>query len=266
MGDTYTHGHHASVLRSHSWRTIANSAAYLESELKGGRTLLDVGCGPGTITNEFAERLAPAPVTGLDVSAEIVDQANVKARSTGIANVSYEVGDGYELRFDDDTFDIVHAHQVLQHVSDPVAMLRELGRVCRAGGTVAVRDADYAAMSWYPELPGLDAWMATYRAVAHRNGADPDAARKLLRWAHEAGFETITPSATVWCFATDADRDWWGGLWAERVRSSSLATQAVEYGIASAEDLDGYASAFNSWMSDPDSWFLVPNGELLISV
>jgi len=266
MADTYTHGHHASVLRSHNWRTIENSAAYLEPELQAGRTLLDVGCGPGTITNEFAGRLAPGAVIGLDVAADVVAQAASTAADAKIANVTYEVGDAYALRFDDDSFDIVHAHQVLQHVSDPVALLRELGRVCRPGGTIAVRDADYAAMSWYPELPALDAWMATYRAVAHHNDADPDAARKLLGWAHAAGYESITPSATVWCFATDADRQWWGGLWADRVRSSSLATQAVDYGIATTADLDAYAAAFNEWTADPDSWFLVPNGELLITV
>ena len=53
----YTHGHHESVLKSHTWRTIGNSAAYLEPQLAAGLSLLDVGCGPGTITVEFADRL-----------------------------------------------------------------------------------------------------------------------------------------------------------------------------------------------------------------
>lgn len=266
MKDTYTHGHHASVLRSHTWRTIDNSAAYLRAELVAGRSLLDVGCGPGTITTEFAERLAPGEVVGVDVGESVIEQARASAADAGLDNLRFEAGDGYGLSFADDSFDIVHAHQVLQHVSDPVALLRECGRVCRPGGVVAVRDADYAAMSWFPELPGLDAWMDTYRAVAHRNDADPDAARKLLGWAHRAGFESVTPSATVWCFATDEDRQWWGGLWADRVRSSSLAEQAVAYGIATEDELRSYAEAFTAWASDPDSWFLVPNGELLIRI
>ena len=65
MGDTYTHGHHESVLRSHTWRTLENSAAYLIDELQPGRSLLDIGCGPGTITLDFAARLAPGVVTGI---------------------------------------------------------------------------------------------------------------------------------------------------------------------------------------------------------
>lgn len=264
MADTYTHGHHESVLRSHSWRTIENSAAYLEPELTSGRSMLDVGCGPGTITIEFAQRLVPGEVIGVDLSASVIDQATANAAQSDATNLTFEVGDAYNLRFGDDTFDIVHAHQVLQHVSDPVGLLRELGRVCKPGGIVAVRDADYAAMSWYPEPPALDAWMATYRAVAHHNDADPDAARKLLSWAHAAGLENVTPSATVWCFANETDRMWWGGLWADRVRASSLAEQAVSYGIATEADLDSYAEAFDEWMVHPHAWFLVPNGELLI--
>lgn len=261
VNDTYTHGHHESVLRSHQWRTIANSAAYLEPFLVPGRTLLDVGCGPGTITVEFADRLAPGEVIGTDLGADVVEQA--AATIGDRTNVGFEVGDGYRLSYDDDSFDIVHAHQVLQHVTDPVGMLRELNRVCKPGGVIAVRDADYAAMSWYPELPALDGWMQTYRSVARHNGADPDAARKLLSWASAAGLSDVTPSATVWCFATEADRQWWGGLWADRVRESSMATQAIDYGFANRDDLERYAAAFAEWTQHPDSWFLVPNGELL---
>jgi len=72
----YTHGHHESVLKSHTWRTIANSAAYLQSQLSPGLSLLDVGCGPGTITVEFADRLAPGRVVGVDAAAEVIAKAS----------------------------------------------------------------------------------------------------------------------------------------------------------------------------------------------
>ena len=76
--EKYTHGHHESVLKSHTWRTIENSAAYLESRLQPGLSLLDVGCGPGTITVEFADRLAPGRVVGLDASAEVIARASAE--------------------------------------------------------------------------------------------------------------------------------------------------------------------------------------------
>ena len=67
---TYTHGHAESVLRSHRWRTAENSAAYLLPLLRPGLDLLDVGCGPGTLTADLATRVAPGRVLGLDASAD----------------------------------------------------------------------------------------------------------------------------------------------------------------------------------------------------
>src|ERR1041384_3403093 len=71
----YTHGHPEAVLRSHRWRTAENSAAYLLPRLRPGASLLDIGCGPGTITADFAARVAPGSVVGLDVSADVVAAA-----------------------------------------------------------------------------------------------------------------------------------------------------------------------------------------------
>ena len=67
--ETYTHGHAESVLRSHRWRTVDNSAAYLAGHLIPGAEVLDVGCGPGTITIDIARRVAPGRVVGIDAAA-----------------------------------------------------------------------------------------------------------------------------------------------------------------------------------------------------
>ncbi|KOG85322.1 ubiquinone biosynthesis methyltransferase UbiE, partial [Streptomyces varsoviensis] len=162
----YTHGHHESVLRSHTWRTAANSAAYLLGSLKPDMRVLDVGCGPGTITADLAELVPRGSVTGLEAAPGVLEQARAVARERGLDNVDFTVGDVHELAFPDDSFSVVHAHQVLQHVGDPVRALAEMRRVCAPGGIVAVRDADYAAMTWYPQPPALDRWLALYRRVA----------------------------------------------------------------------------------------------------
>jgi len=261
--DRYTHGHHQSVLASHKARTAENSAAYLVPYLKPGLRVLDVGCGPGTISTDFARMVSPGEVVALDRSQEIVAQAAELAFQEGIHNLTATVGDVYHLDYPSDSFDVTHAHQVLQHLSDPVAALREMARVTKPGGTIAVRDADYAAMAWYPADERLDTWQSVYHAVAHANDAEPDAARHLLSWARQAGLNNIRPLASVWCWADDATRQWWGGLWAERVQHSALAEQALEGGFASSATLAEIADAFREWSSNPDGWFTVLNGELL---
>src|SRR5262249_31556758 len=121
----YTHGHHESVLRSHQRRTAEDSAAYLLPHLEPGSSVLDIGCGPGTITADLAERVAPGEVRAVDQSADVLDVARAEAERRNLANVSFATADVHQLDFPDDTFDVVHAHQVLQHVADPVQALRE---------------------------------------------------------------------------------------------------------------------------------------------
>src|SRR5262245_46318599 len=118
---TYTHGHHESVLRSHTWRTVATSAAYLAPHLQSPISVLDIGCGPGTITADIGRRVAPGRVLGIDASAAVIEAA--RRNAGGGPNVEFSVGDLYALGMDDHTFDVVHAHQVLQHLPDPVHAL-----------------------------------------------------------------------------------------------------------------------------------------------
>ena len=259
----YTHGHHESVLRSHRWRTAANSAAYLIGELRPGLSVLDVGCGPGTITADLAALVAPARVTAVDTTEEILGQAADTASERGLSNVEFAVADVHDLEFPDDSFDVVHAHQVLQHVGDPVQALREMRRVCRPGGIVAARDSDYAAMSWFPESPVMDAWQQLYGRVARANGGEPDAGRRLLSWAREAGFTDITPTAASWCFATPESREWWSSLWADRTVGSVYAKLAVDGGHATPEELTAISDAWHTWGEQGDGWFMVPHGEIL---
>src|SRR5579864_8045838 len=165
---TYTHGHHESVLRSHKWRTVDNSAAYLAPRLTPGTSVLDLGCGPGTISADMGRRVAPGRVLGIDASAAVINDAQHSAGAG--PNVEFAVGDLYGLDIPNDSFDIVHAHQVLQHVPDPVGALREMKRLCKPGGLVAARDGDFGGFRWYPDEPAIDRWLQLYREIARRNG------------------------------------------------------------------------------------------------
>ncbi|HET9519366.1 MAG TPA: methyltransferase domain-containing protein [Actinoplanes sp.] len=262
----YTHGHHESVLRSHRWRTAENSAAYLLAHLRPGHRLLDIGCGPGTITADLAGRVSPGRVTALETTDAALDLARAEIAARGLDSVDFAVGDVHALDFPDDSFDVVHAHQVLQHVGDPVTALREMARVCRPGGVVAVRDSDYAAFTWFPQLPELDSWLELYQRVARGNGGEPDAGRRLLAWAHAAGLTDVTATASVWCFADAEDRDWWGGMWQERILKSDMAATALDTGAATPAELQAISDAWRRWADDPDGWMAILHGELICRV
>ncbi|HWU21347.1 MAG TPA: methyltransferase domain-containing protein [Nocardioides sp.] len=261
---TYTHGHHESVLRSHRWRTAENSAAYLLPHLRPTDTLLDVGSGPGTITADLAGHVASATAT--EVGPAELELARTTAAERGIANIAFAEADVDALQFDDDTFDVVHAHQVLQHVGDPVQALREMARVTKPGGLVAARDSDYAAFCWFPRIPELDEWMTLYQAAARANGGEPDAGRRLLSWAHAAGLEDVTATSSTWCYATPADREWWGGMWEKRILESAMATQVLGSGLAARADLERISAGWRRWVEEPDGWLSILHGEILVRV
>ena len=166
------------MLRSHRTRTAENSAAYLLPYLRAGLSLLDIGSGPGTITVDLAERVAPGPVTAVEVTEAALAVTRAEFERRGCTSARLVTGDIHDLPFPSGSFDVVHAHQVLQHVADPVAALREMVRVCRPGGVVAVRDGDYSGFTWYPELPGLDRWRELYESAARANGGEPNAGRR----------------------------------------------------------------------------------------
>lgn len=264
MSGRYTHGHESATLASHGTRTAATSAAYLLPELAPGDVVLDVGCGPGTITLDLAAAVAPGRVVGIEPVAAPLEAARAEARRRGDTTTRFETADVTALPHADDSFDVVHAHQVLQHLVDPVGALREMARVCRPGGVVAVRDADYAAMSWHPALPGLDEWRDSYRAVARSNGAEPDAARHLRAWGVAAGLTDVRLTTSTWTYADPASCRWWGESQAERYGGRVFTEQARAHGVD-----DGgrrIAEAWRQWGQHPEAWFVVVHGELLARV
>lgn len=263
MPDAYTHGHHDSVLRAHRWRTVENSAAYLLPELRPGTSVLDVGAGPGTITLDLAARVAPAPVRGVDASADVIAQADAAAAASGRDNVTFAVDDAYALDSPDDAWDVVHAHQVLQHLTRPLDALAEFRRVVAPGGVVAVREVDYEGTIWWPRVPGLDEWREVYLAVHRATSGEPDAGRRLKSWALAAGFADVRSSASLWLFETPEDREWWGGAWAERALHSSFADNALRHGLADQAALERISAGWRAWAAAPDGWLLMPHAEIL---
>jgi ubiquinone/menaquinone biosynthesis C-methylase UbiE len=263
MEEKYTHGHEEPVLRSHRWRTAANSAAYLLPHLSPGMALLDIGCGPGTITTELAGLVAPGRVVGVDRADEVLADARSLADAGEATGVEFRTGDVYHLDFEPHAFDIVHSHQMLQHLADPVAGLTEMRRVLRPNGLLAVRDADYGAFVWYPDEHRLDRWRELYTEVSARNGAEANAGRRIAAWVAAAGFGDLQVSSSTWTFADEESRLWWTGSWADRCVASSFAEQALEYGLSTRGELESLAEGWREWGTRPGGVFVVLHVEVL---
>lgn len=263
MSKVYTTDHSSSVLTTHSWRNLTNSAPHLVPHLKPHFQILDAGCGPGSITIDLAKHVPQGHVTGVEYVPDPLDGARKLASEAGVSNITFQVGDIHALPFENDTFDIVHVHQVLQHISDPIKALSELKRVTKEGGLVAARES--AELIWYPPNEGISLWRSITEKMQRAKGGNPLPGRMIHVWAEKAGFERekIAKSASSWCFASDAEREYWGGSMEERARVSGFARDAVQEGFASADELEVIASGWRDFVEDGEGWFGLLHGEVL---
>ena len=261
--EVYTHSHHPVVLAAHARRTAEEAASFLLPHLEPGMSLLDLGCGPGSITVGLARYVAPGRVVGVDAAPAALEHARALAAAEGLDHVDFVQSDVYGLPFPDASFDVVYAHQLMQHLADPVQALRESRRVLKPGGYIAVRDADYGTMTWYPASTHLDRWLAVYRSLARANGGEPDAGRRVVHWVRSAGFEHLHATSTTWTFATPDDRHWWADLWAGRLEEADLMARAIEAEATTASEIEVIAQAFRDWAAHPDGWFAFIQGACL---
>jgi ubiquinone/menaquinone biosynthesis C-methylase UbiE len=257
----YQHGHHPSVVADHAKRTAEVAASFFLPFLEPGMRLLDVGCGPGSITSGLAQRVAPGETIGIDPSPSVIETARTLAG--GAPHLTFEVGDIHQPRFGAETFDAIFAHQVLQHLGRPVEALKHIRTLLRHGGFVGVRDVDWGSTTFYPDNQGMRRFLTLYYELARRNGAEPDAGRHLRRWFREAGFgETRVSTSTVSYTDPVATRDW-GETYAERTLHSNIADRALELGIATRSELENIAAAWRAWAGDPDAYFCFSHTEVV---
>lgn len=261
MREKYTHGHFGTVVDDHARRTAANSAAFLLPHLKETDRVLDLGCGPGSITLDLAEWVHS--VVGIDAAAEAINRAEDDRERRGTTNASFHVGDVYSTGYPDNAFDVVYAHQLLQHLADPVAVLREARRVLKPGCIVAVRDADYGTMVHDPHDPLIDRWLALYHQIARHNGGEPDAGRRLRGWVAEAGFVDVTPTTSTWTYSTAGAVDRWRRLWTSRLLQARMGRDLVREEMATRDELKEIAAAFDRWAESEEPFFAFLHGEVL---
>ncbi len=131
-GDDRAHGVTPVMRQDYATRTAQHQAAFLLPHLRPGMRVLDIGCGPATITLGLAAAVAPGEVIGIDHDPMHIDEARTHARDSDARNVAFRTGDALALPFDDASFDIAYENNVLIHVSDRASdAVREAYRVLR---------------------------------------------------------------------------------------------------------------------------------------
>ena len=278
----YVSGHSASVLRGHAQRDASNSCGYLLPHLdrlyavRPDFSLLDIGCGPGSITIDLARRYPSATILGVeyDAAGGVLDRARQDAETAGVSNVQFAVMDIHTLETTNQgrRWDVVHAHQVLQHCGKPIHALQQMRAITKPGGLVAVRTADLSAVTTYPpEQPGWRTWQRLWLAVGPAQGAEMRAGALQHVWARAAGFDMSMPECchvgfgVMQWFARE-DRQAHAAIVAERVLDDPWKANVLQAGLASVEELEEMARSIREWGEAEEGALGIMNGEMVVSV
>jgi SAM-dependent methyltransferase len=250
-GTAYLHGTSpAEQERLALLNRLMNDAALRELSLKGGERIVDFGSGLGQLSLAMA-KAAGVKLVGIERSAEQL------ARAPRDGLLDLRQGDVLEPPLHPDewgAFDVAHARFVLEHVHDPLTVVRHMVRAVRRGGRVILQDDDHDVFRAWPEPAGFSALWRAFQRSYDRIGCDPLVGRRLVSLLHEAG---AVPVRSTWIhFGACAGMPAWRGF-VENITSQLAGAREgmVSAGLIDGREADAALDAFVAWASRPDAAF-----------
>ena len=238
----------------HRQRQAATQAAFFLPHLRSGMSLLDCGCGPGTITLGLADLVAPATVIGIDQSAERVAEAREAAGLAGVGNVLFEIGDAMSLVYSDGSFDAVFENCVFMHLADAPSAAREILRVLRPGGIFGARDHDHdydvgSNMGLVAESrQAVDEWRAGL-------GSNMRFGKLLPSLLSDAGFTDLLCSATFDNYTTPDQVEAVRSAWESDRRRPEFIDWVVSQGLAGRSEAERFRGQVNMWAASQSTFW-----------
>ena len=243
-------------------RRTGQVAAFLAPHLRAGMRLLDCGCGPGSITVDLAQAVAPGETVGIDLREDALAQGRALAHERRIANVTFQTASVYQLPFPDGSFDAAFACAVLQHLGEPLVALKEMRRVLKPGGVVGIVDGSSTITFRYPTNSLLDKWDRLRALEREHNVGRPSEPLHLRALLREAGFARTQASGEM---STEAGPPA-GSLEATRRVAQDhlirlrgmLGELAAAQGWTTKHELEQIADALIAWGEAPDAFYARP--------
>ena len=244
-------------------RNAADCARHLLPHLEPGLRLLDLGCGPGTISVGLAEAVAPGQLIGIDMEPSQIEMASAAARAGGHGNATFQTGDATDLPFDDGTFDVAFCHALLNHAPDTQAVLAEVKRVLKPAGLFAAREViGDSSIFEPPSKMGTSGW-ATFLKLLAANGGHPQMGKELKGAFVTAGFADIRATASFECYDTADDLTFLQGLITGWFFAPRTMGAAIKHGLASEEQFEDWRRSLDEWVEEPGAFAAFAWGEAI---
>ena len=260
----YAMGYSEDFLSLLARRNAETVAFHLLPHLRPGTKVLDFGCGPGTISVGLAKAVAPGELHGIDIEASQITMAQAAAQAGGHGNAHFQVGDGTNLPFADNTFDVVHCHAVLMHVPNLAQALAEVKRVLKPGGILSARESIISSHFFEPDPQGrLTQATDTFAKLLAASGGHPNLGKALKRVLLDADFRHVCATASFEPFSEEEDRMFLQGFIRNWFFSPKMKDPSIKYGLASEEDFAAWDEAVDTWRAHPGGFAAFSWGEAI---
>jgi ubiquinone/menaquinone biosynthesis C-methylase UbiE len=211
------------VEQAEHWRERLIAAG---TTLEPGTRLLELGCGVGAVLAVLGQEFPGIELTGVDIEPRQLEYARGHLRRAGVEAALVEA-DASAVPFADESVDHVWMMWFLEHVPDPLAVLREARRVLVSGGRITAIEVDYSTSHAQPSAPAFEALVdAMVRGMAAAGWSD--AGTRLPGWLEEAGFREIDPGELPF---------WWQGE--ELASEAAYAGDVIESALPALAQLPG---------------------------
>ncbi|MXY46123.1 MAG: methyltransferase domain-containing protein [Chloroflexi bacterium] len=250
--DNPFYGYNVAVIQDqYVGRGAVGVVDFLLPHVKPGMSVLDAGCGPGTITQGLAEIAVPGKVIGCDLEPGMVERAAELADGKGLDNLSFQVGNILDLPFEDNTFDVVMSCAVTEHLSDPVKAMSELGRVAKQGGIVGITRTDWSASLFAPPCPAAERFIDLFEHGFTTQGATMFGGKDLPRMLQEAGLKVEELLITFSnAYMPEPGNPMVAG-WAQWIENLPLFDRVIEEGLTTRNELDAMCAEMREWAAQP---------------
>lgn len=234
-------------------RNAETHAAFFINYVKSGMKILDCGCGPGSITLDFAEIVAPEQAIGIDLEPAHIEKARTLQEIRKVSNIEFRAGDINKLPFADKAFDAVFTHGVIEYFRDPVHAFKEIHRVLKKGGVLGARHGDWGGFLLATKDEFTKKGFSLFIRFMEKNGGDPFFGRNQVSYLRKAGFSRIIPSASYDCWTPTLETARRVGNFMEiYFKSEEFVKPILDYGFTDKQTLQNIQASFDTWGEDPD--------------